>query len=223
MMARALATNGANKVFIVGRRTEALERVAATVPGGTIVPVIGDVTSKDSLSKCVEQVQAQVSHIDVVIANSGISGPPTPQYANPKTKEPLPFDQFHANLWKPDMDAVTATYHTNITGVFYTAVAFMPLLHAANQARKGHSDFPRAQIIATASIGAYNRVNMGNFTYGPSKAAVAHLMKQLATSMTPYGIRCNVIAPGLYLTVSFPPASLPLPPPFPSFEKQNRR
>ena len=203
MMARALAANGANKIFIIGRRKESLERVASSVSTGNIIPLVGDVTSKDSLASCVAEVESQVPHLDVVVANSGISGPPTPQYSNPATREPLPFAQLHANLWKPDMEAVTATYNVNITGVFYTAVAFLPLLHKANESRPGHSDKPRAQIIATASIGAFSRQNMGNFTYGPSKAAVVHLMKQLGTSLVPYNIRCNVIAPGLYLTVSF--------------------
>jgi NAD(P)-dependent dehydrogenase (short-subunit alcohol dehydrogenase family) len=36
--------------------------------------------------------------------------------------------------------------------------------------------------------------------YGPSKAAIIHFTKQLATAFIPYDIRANVIAPGLYLS-----------------------
>jgi hypothetical protein len=33
------------------------------------------------------------------------------------------------------MEDVTASYHINVIGIFYTVVAFLPLLYAANQAR----------------------------------------------------------------------------------------
>lgn len=88
-------------------------------------------------------------------------------------------------------------------GVFYTAVAFLPLLYASITTAypaPNPTNHPRPQIIMTSSVGAFNRQNMGNFSYGPSKAAVVHLMKQLSSSLTPYGIRTNAIAPGLYLT-----------------------
>ncbi|KAL9577389.1 MAG: hypothetical protein Q9212_006393 [Teloschistes hypoglaucus] len=49
MMANALAANGAHKVYIIGRRKEVLEAAAKESPHGNIVPLVGDVTSKDSL------------------------------------------------------------------------------------------------------------------------------------------------------------------------------
>lgn len=116
MMARALAVNGANKVFIIGRRSDALEKVASSVSTGNIIPLPGDVTSKESLQSCVDQVSSQVSHLDVVVCNSGISGPSMPQFKNPKTKEPLPFEEFQKNLWKPEMADVTSTFNVNISG-----------------------------------------------------------------------------------------------------------
>src|ERR1700753_2919270 len=76
MMARALAVNGAAKVFIIGRREISLKEVASSLPGiDSIVPIVGDVTSTDSLINCVERVKKQVGHVDVLIANSGITGP----------------------------------------------------------------------------------------------------------------------------------------------------
>lgn len=49
VMARALALNGESKVFIIGRREEALKKTAASVPSKNIIPIPGDVTSKESL------------------------------------------------------------------------------------------------------------------------------------------------------------------------------
>merc|ERR1711939_869819 len=56
----------------------------------------------------------------------------------------------------------------------------------------------KSQVIATSSIGGFNRAVPGGFAYGQSKAATTHLMKQLATGLAPFGIRSNTLAPGLF-------------------------
>lgn len=199
MMARALALNGASKVFIIGRRLESLEKTAASVPTGNIIPVQGDVTCKASLQQAYEKVSSQTDHVDVLICNSGIGGPWAPSF-NMDTGKPFSFEELHKSLWAPGMDDVTHTYKVNVTGVYFTAIAFLPLLHAANLQRPQPSSVPRPQIIATSSVGAFIRRNMGNLWYGPSKMALVHLMKQLSTVLVDHDIRCNVLAPGLYLT-----------------------
>ena len=199
MMARALAANGASKVFIIGRRDSKLKETADSVAGGTIIPLVGDVTSKQSLQQCFEQVKAQVDHIDVLVANSGISGPSVPTVD--KDQKPVSIDELAQNMWKPEPEEVTSTYAVNLTGVHFTVAAFLPLLAAANKKRPtpAKDNFtPRPQIITTASIGGFNRKPLGNLSYGASKIGVVHLTKQLATSLVPYDIRANVIAPGLY-------------------------
>ncbi|OCT45002.1 short chain dehydrogenase/reductase family [Cladophialophora carrionii] len=199
MMARALAANGASKVFIIGRRESNLKETADSVPGGTIIPLVGDVTSKPSLQQCFEKVKAQVDHIDVLIANSGISGPPVPTLD--KDQKPVSIEELAQNMWKPEPEEVNSTYAVNLTGIHFTVAAFLPLLDAANKKRPAPNQdnfTPRPQIITTASIGGYNRKALGNFSYGPSKAAAVHLTKQLTTALVPYDIRANVIAPGLY-------------------------
>jgi NAD(P)-dependent dehydrogenase (short-subunit alcohol dehydrogenase family) len=199
MMARALAVNGASKVFIIGRRESSLNETAESIPGGSIIPIVGDVTSKQSLRRCFEKVKAQVDHIDVLVANSGISGPGVATVD--KDQKPLPFDQLVENMWKPEPEEVNSTYAVNLTGIHFTVAAFLPLLDAANKLRPEPTkdNFrPRPQIITTGSIGGFNRRPLGNFSYGPSKSGVQHLTKQLATALVPYDIRANVIAPGLY-------------------------
>lgn len=201
-MARALAANGASKVFIIGRRENSLNETANSVPGGTIVPLIGDVTSKDSLQQCVDKVKAQVDAVDVLVANSGISGPVF-QIVDQK-QQPLPFDDLVNNMWAPEPEAVTETYAVNVTGIHFTVAAFLPLMNDANKKRPQPptaANFkPRPQIITTASIGAFNRKPLANLSYGPSKSAVQFLTKQLSTMLVPYDIRANAIAPGLYLS-----------------------
>jgi len=201
-MARALAVNGAAKVYIIGRREEALKATASSVPGGSIIPIVGDVTSKASLQQCVDKVKAEVDAVDVLVANSGISGPSVPTLdAN---QQPVGIEELAQNMWAPEPEEVNSTYAVNLTGIHFTVAAFLPLLNEANKKRPqpptADNFTPRPQIITTGSIGGYNRRPLGNLSYGPSKAGVIHLTKQLATALIPYDIRANVIAPGLYLS-----------------------
>lgn len=72
MYAQALAANGA-KVYITGRRQEVLETSARVhgsadkvgSSGGTIVPLVMDVTNKDSIVKAVEHISKTDGHVNV--------------------------------------------------------------------------------------------------------------------------------------------------------------
>ncbi len=204
MMARALALNGASHVFVLGRRLESLQNTASSVDAKTIHTIVCDVTSKEALDKAVTAIKTDhaVSAIDVLICNSGIGGPGVQTVD--ASQNPVPFDTLVENMWTPDFDAVTTTYSTNLTATHFTVAAFLPLLAASNAQRGDpptRDNFrPRPQIITTASIGGFNRKPLGNLSYGPSKAGLMHMTKQLATLLVPYDIRANSIAPGLYLS-----------------------
>lgn len=77
--------------------------------------------------------------------------------------------------------------------MFNTAAAFLELLDAGN--KRGNLK-QKSQIIATSSIGAFNRNPLVGFAYGGSKAAVIHIIKQLSSYLGQFDIRANVIAPG---------------------------
>ena len=74
MYAQALATNGA-KVYITGRRQETLETSARIhgAPdkignaGGQIVPLVMDVTDKESIKKAVEHIQATDGYVNMLV------------------------------------------------------------------------------------------------------------------------------------------------------------
>jgi NADP-dependent 3-hydroxy acid dehydrogenase YdfG len=81
MIAKALALNGASKVYIIGRRLEKLEQAAKASPHGNIIPLVGDVTSQDSLVALAEKVKEETGYIDLLVPNAGImvgSGDLTP-------------------------------------------------------------------------------------------------------------------------------------------------
>ncbi|KAI9749109.1 MAG: hypothetical protein M4579_006999 [Chaenotheca gracillima] len=189
MMTKALAINGASKVYIIGRRMDKLEAAAKEHP--SIVPIQGDVLSKDSLTAIEQRITSEVGYVNVVIANSGVTGPEPPE----SLKKDASMQQVRDYWFSQPPEKFTDTFAVNTTGVFYTALAFLPLLDAGN--KKGNVQ-QKSQIIATSSIGGFSRIAPVGPAYGPSKAAVTHLMKQLATSYVDYDIRCNILAPGPY-------------------------
>ena len=188
MMAKALALNGAHKVYIIGRRKEVLEAAAKESPHGNIIPLVGDVTSKDALQSIASHIEKEVGYINVLIANSGIGGPQSTSIT-PETS----LQDFQSALWNQSFDDYTQTFAVNTSAVFFCIVAFLKLLDAGN--KKGNVE-QQSQVIATGSIGAFNRRASAGYAYSQSKAAVTLLMKNMSTNLAPYGIRANVIAPG---------------------------
>jgi NAD(P)-dependent dehydrogenase (short-subunit alcohol dehydrogenase family) len=189
MMARALALNGANKVYIIGRRKDVLEAAAKSVTTGNIIPLVGDVTSKENLSSIVSTITSEVGYINLLVANSGMLGP---QSAVPLTVESTIAD-FQKAYEGSSFDEFAETFRLNTVAVWYTVLAFLGLLDEGN--KKGNVQ-QRSQVLATSSIGGFNRNVPGGYAYGQSKAATTHMMKQLATGLSPFGIRSNVLAPG---------------------------
>jgi NADP-dependent 3-hydroxy acid dehydrogenase YdfG len=80
MAAQTLAANGA-KVYITGRRMEALERAAKWHdPDGCGKIIAGktcDVTNKHDLQNLVDEISTKEETVDLLITAAGISGPKT--------------------------------------------------------------------------------------------------------------------------------------------------
>ncbi|KAG5926678.1 hypothetical protein E4U42_003050 [Claviceps africana] len=191
--AHALVANGAKAVYILGRRKEALVQTQETSTNPHVVhPFICDVTSKDSLTAAVERIRSETGYIDVLFANSGICRAGT-----------LPLDSnddigtIQSKLWGLEMGAFTGDFHVNVSGAYFTAIAFLDLL---DQGNKRAVVAPKSQIVITSSAGAYSRQPFSGLAYGASKAAVGHVTKQLSTTLAPYKIRVNAIAPGFFMS-----------------------
>ncbi|KAF6223160.1 hypothetical protein HO173_003658 [Letharia columbiana] len=190
MMTKTLALNGAHKVYIIGRRQEVLDAAAKESPHGNIIPLVGDVTSKDALQSIVSHIEKDVGYINVLIANSGIGGPQSSSITRETSLE-----DYQSALWSQSFDEYTKTFAVNTSAVFFCTVAFLKLLDAGNG--KGNVG-QTSQVIATGSIAGFNRRVPGGYAYGQSKAATTLLMKAMATNLVPYKIRANVVAPGLF-------------------------
>ncbi|KAL8807053.1 MAG: hypothetical protein Q9200_004812 [Gallowayella weberi] len=180
MMANALASNGARKVYIVGRRKDVLESAAKASHHGNIVPLVGDVTSKESLQSIATHIEKDIGYFNCLICNSGILGPQTSSVI-PQTS----LNDYQKALWELPFDDYVQTFSVNVAAVHFTLVALLHLLHAGNEIGNVQQ---KSQVIVTSSIAGFNRIVPGGYPYGRSKAAVTHLAKQMATQMVPYGI-----------------------------------
>jgi NAD(P)-dependent dehydrogenase (short-subunit alcohol dehydrogenase family) len=100
-------------------------------------------------------------------------------------------------LWEPDFDAFQDTFSTNVTGVYFTSIAFLQLLHNGNQKFLEKSSYG-SQIVVTSSIAGYSKQIQSSIAYSVSKAAATHLARNLSTYFVNLQIRVNVIVPGLY-------------------------
>ncbi|KAI1497738.1 short chain dehydrogenase [Biscogniauxia marginata] len=166
---------GAKKVYILGRRKEVLEAAASSHPA--IAPL-----------SAVDVITKETGYVNLVVANLGLGGPPerwNPALAVSETREWL-FDNV-------SMGNFTETFHVNVTGAYFTMLAFLKLLDAGNQnALKGGfgapfregSDIPsiQSQVVFTSSISAYSRMYLSAPAYSGSKAAIAHLTKHASTN-----------------------------------------
>ncbi|KAK4541697.1 hypothetical protein LTR36_007406 [Oleoguttula mirabilis] len=189
MMAKALSANGAKKVFIVGRRLEKLEEAAKD--HDNIIPVQGDVTSKDSLAKVADRVKAEAGYVNLLAINSGTSGPMMdgiPQ--NPS------ISQLQQSFWNWSAESINNVFALNNTAAFFTATAFLELLDAGN--KPGNGPDYQTQILFTSSLAGLSRNYSTGIAYATSKAGTVHMAKALATYLAPYSIRVNTLAPGIF-------------------------
>lgn len=194
MASQALSANGA-KVYITGRRMEALEAAAKEHQPqgkGSIVPIGPcDVTKKEDLEKLVKQLQEKEKHLNLVFCNAGVAGPK----AEPKHADA---NDLKSELWdNEDVEGWQDTYKTDVTAVYFTAVAFLPMLQAA-MGDGGSVEKFGASIITTSSMSGLMRHAQGHFAYNAAKGATVHLTKLMSAEFQRAWIRVNSIAPGYF-------------------------
>ncbi|KAH7157644.1 hypothetical protein B0J13DRAFT_175480 [Dactylonectria estremocensis] len=189
MMTKALAVNGAAKVYVAGRRLDILQQAATSV-GPNVIPIKCDVTSKSSLEEAVAFVEKDAGYLNLLVCNAGIGGP----QVKPQTPETT-LEEWVSQHLAHDFDAYVQPFAINTAAVWYTSMSFLMLLDKGNQAGNVSQT---SQVIVTSSIGGYNKKAPGGFAYGQSKAAATLASKQLSVALPQWNIRANCIAPGLF-------------------------
>ncbi len=176
MIAAGFLANGA-KVYITSRKADACDATAARlteVYGGECISLPANCADLVGIDDLVARLGERESRLDVLINNAGVSWG-------------APLEQFPENGWDKVFD-------TNVKGVFFLIQKLLPLLEAA-----GTAEDP-ARVVNIGSIDGIRTPVFETFSYGPSKAAVHALTRQMAARLVRRNIIVNAIAPGPFPT-----------------------
>jgi len=140
------------------------------------------------LEKIVAEISKREKYINLLVTAAGISGPkvePDSEKAS-ELKDKL-FNNESFSQWSD-------TFNTNVSSVYFTTVAFLPLLQAGKESH-GHLS---ASVIVISSMSGIMRNAQGHFSYNAAKGATVHLSKLMSYEFKKAGIRVNSIAPGYF-------------------------
>jgi NAD(P)-dependent dehydrogenase (short-subunit alcohol dehydrogenase family) len=159
--ARIFAAEGA-RVVITGRDQKKLEAAVAEI-GPQAIGYIADLDQPAAIDGLFSQIESALGSLDAIFANAGIPGS-TP-------------------LGSTTAQAFEAILRTNLTGVFLTVQAGLPLM------RKGGAIVLNGSVMRELGF-------PGSSAYAATKAGVTAMAKVFATELVTRGIRVNTVIPG---------------------------
>ena len=158
------------RVAFVARTAEAVDRVAAELPGA--IAIVGDVARKEDIHPIALQVLGQLGGLDVLVNNASSLGP-----------VPL------APLADTECEQFEEALVTNVLGPFRLTRAVLGALRAS--AAEG-----RGGIVLNISSDAAVTPYAGWGAYGASKAALAHMSAIWDQELAGEGVRVIARDPG---------------------------
>ncbi|MGE3246885.1 MAG: SDR family NAD(P)-dependent oxidoreductase [Beijerinckiaceae bacterium] len=177
---RALAMNGAN-VTLIDVNPDTLAAAAAQLAsdGLTVATAVADVTDRAAIEAAIAGVVERTGRLDILFANAGISGGPgflqTDGSRNPATQ----IENQSNEVWEKVWDI-------NVMGIVKTVQAAVPHMKKQGAGR----------IVITSSCSATKTEIFVGSGYVISKAALGHLVRQLAHELAAFDITVNAISPG---------------------------
>jgi NAD(P)-dependent dehydrogenase (short-subunit alcohol dehydrogenase family) len=172
MIAEGFVANGV-KTYISARKADACDATAARLAEtGECISIPADLSSAEGIAALVDEIKGREDKLDILVNNAGAAW-----------GEPI--ETFPETAWDKVMTI-------NVKSPFFLTQALLPLLENA-----ASTEDP-ARVIMVGSIDGINVNMMPTFAYGPSKAAVHHLARTLASHLAPRNITANAIAPGLF-------------------------
>jgi NAD(P)-dependent dehydrogenase (short-subunit alcohol dehydrogenase family) len=170
MIAEGFVASGV-RTYISARKAEACDATAARLSEiGECISIPADLSTTNGINALAGAIKEREGQLDILINNAGAAWG-------------APFEEFPESGWDKVMEI-------NVKSVFFLTQALLPLLEKS--ASKKHP----ARIISIGSIDGLNVNRLPNFAYGPSKAAVHHLARTLASHLADRNITSNAIAPG---------------------------
>jgi len=170
MIAEGYVANGV-RTYISARKADACDATAARLSElGECISIPADLSTLDGIQHLADEIKSREGQLDILVNNAGATWG-------------APIEEFPEAAWDKVMDI-------NVKGPFFLTQALLPLLEASASAEDP------ARIINVGSIDGLNVNKMGTYSYGPSKAAIHHLTRTLASHLADRHITANAIAPG---------------------------
>ena len=159
------------KTYISSRKAEACEQTADRLAAfGTCIAHPADLSGPEGIRTLTDKLRGDTDELHILVNNAGATWG-------------APIEEFPESGWDKVMDI-------NVKGAFFLTQALLPLLEAAA------SPEDPARIINIGSVDGLNVNRLPTFSYGPSKAAIHHLTRTLASHLAKRNITANAIAPG---------------------------
>jgi len=196
MITQALVANGA-KVYITGRREDALERVVEKYNSGpgSIVALPGDISSKDDVKRLAGELVSREGKLHLLVNNAGIARDNDTRSSTVGKPDFEDATSISEHMMRSQPEQWEETFRTNITAQFFTTAALLPLLAKGREITPGYT----SSVVNIASIsGVMKGTSGGQFAYATSKAGFIHLTRMMATTFASAKIRVNCIAPGIF-------------------------
>ncbi|MBU3689585.1 MAG: 3-oxoacyl-ACP reductase [Acidimicrobiales bacterium mtb01] len=176
MIAGGFLANGA-KVYISSRKADACNETAKRLSdtfGGECISLPANLADLSGIESLVKGLSEREKHLDILINNAGVSWG-------------APLDEFPEVGWDKVFD-------TNVKGVFFLTQKLLPLLEA-----RATNDDP-SRVVNIGSIDGIRTPIFDTHSYGPSKAALHSLTRQMGSKLVKRNIIMNAIAPGPFPT-----------------------
>ncbi|MDH4054664.1 MAG: SDR family NAD(P)-dependent oxidoreductase, partial [Gammaproteobacteria bacterium] len=168
MIAEGYVCSGV-KTYISARKAEACDETARRLSEqGECISIPADLSTMEGIQALADEIKSREQRLDILVNNAGATWGAT-------------IEEFPEAAWDKVMDI-------NVKGPFFLTQALLPLLEASA------SPEDPARIINVGSIDGLNVNKLGTYSYGPSKAAIHHLTRTLASHLADRFITANAIA-----------------------------
>lgn len=174
-MAQGFLQAGASRVYITARNAQECQTTAARLAQyGDCIAIPGNLSSMEEIQALARELSSRETAIHVLVNNAG-------------TGWGADLDSYPEKGWDKVMDL-------NVKTPFFLTQALLPLL------RKGAFPNAYASVLNIGSIAGIIGDGLMNYSYGPSKAALHQLTRNLAKDLAEQHIRVNAIAPGRFFS-----------------------
>ena len=174
-MAKGFLQAGARRVYITARNAQECQETAARLTEyGDCIALPGNLSSMEEIQALARELSGRETAIHVLVNNAG-------------TGWGAQLDSYPEKGWDKVMDL-------NVKTPFFLTQSLLPLL------RQGGTPGAYASVLNIGSIAGIIGDGFMNYSYGPSKAALHQLTRNLAKDLAEQHIRVNAIAPGRFFS-----------------------